>query len=87
MSRPGRMKNGMSARDSSVITQDRYTIVISTNTRVSPAENTVDRSWVTACWAPTTSVFSLLTSAPVCALVKNARGWRCTWSKILVRRS
>ena len=34
-----------------------------------------------------TSLFSRLTSAPVCVRVKNAIGIRCTWSNTCVRRS
>ncbi len=35
---------------------------------------------VNACCAPITSLFSRLTSAPVCVRVKNCSGIRCTWS-------
>ena len=42
-------------------------------------DTTDDSVEVSACWAPITSLFSLLTSDPVCALVKNAIGCRCTW--------
>ena len=42
---------------------------------------------VTALCAPTTSLFSRLTSAPVCVRVKNARGMRCTLSNSVLRSS
>ena len=50
--------------------------------------DTVDTSVeVSACCAPITSLFSLLTSEPVWARVKNASGCRCTWPNTCVRRS
>ena len=60
-----------------------------TSTRIScsvldTVETRVD---VSACCAPITSLFSLLTSEPVCALVKNAIGCRCTCVNTSVRRS
>jgi hypothetical protein len=42
---------------------------------------------VSACCALMMSQFSLLTSEPVCARVKNATGCRCTWPNTSVRRS
>ena len=48
---------------------------------------TPERVEVNACWAPMTSLFSRLTSAPVWARVKKAIGWRSTWAKTSVRRS
>jgi hypothetical protein len=52
---------------------------------------TVETAWdsreVTACCAPMTSVFSLLTSAPVCARAKKARGCCCTCANTLPRSS
>ena len=50
-------------------------------------DRTLDSVPTIACWAPTTSPSSRLTSDPVCARVKNARGCRWTWSKTWVRRS
>ena len=50
-------------------------------------DSTEDSTLVTACWAPITSLFSLLTSEPVWVRVKNAIGWRCTWLNTSVRRS
>ena len=48
---------------------------------------TLDSVTVMACCAPITSVFSLDTSAPVCARVKKAMGCRWTWVNTWVRRS
>ena len=48
---------------------------------------TVPSVFVTACCAPTTSLFSRDCSAPVCVRVKNAIGMRCTWSNSSTRRS
>ena len=42
---------------------------------------------VTARCAPLTSLFSLLTSEPVCVRVKNASGYRCTCRNTLTRSS
>ena len=42
---------------------------------------------VTAFWAPTTSLFMRLISAPVWVRVKKAIGIRCTWSNSATRRS
>ncbi len=50
-------------------------------------ETTEDSVEVNACWAPTTSVFSRLTRAPVWVRVKNATGIRCTCANTRVRRS
>jgi hypothetical protein len=60
-----------------------------TSTRIScRVLDTVDTNVeVSACCAPITSLFSLLTSEPVCALVKNAIGCRWTWPNTCVRRS
>ena len=61
--------------------------MISTRTSWITLDTTEDSTLVSACWAPITSLFSLLTSEPVCVRVKNAIGWRCTWLKTSVRRS
>ena len=47
-------------------------------TRLSRLEITPDSVEVMACWAPTTSPSSRLTSDPVWARVKKAIGCRCT---------
>ena len=43
--------------------------------------------FVTACWAPMTSLFMRDISEPVWVRVKNDSGWCCTWSKSAVRMS
>ena len=43
-------------------------------------DTTVPSVPVTARWAPITSLFRRLTSAPVWVRVKKAMGWRWTWS-------
>ena len=48
---------------------------------------TDDRMSVNASWAPRTSLFSRLTSAPVCVRVKKATGIRCMWANTLERMS
>ncbi len=60
---------------------------MSTRTSWIRLDTTEDSTLVSACWAPITSLFSLLTSEPVWARVKNAIGWRCTWPNTSVRRS
>ena len=50
-------------------------------------QTTPDSVDVNACWAPMTSLLSRVTSAPVCARVKKAIGWRSTWANTWVRRS
>ena len=53
--------------------------------------NTLATTWprvpVSACWAPTTSLFMRLISAPVWVRVKKASGMRCTFSYRAARRS
>ncbi len=41
---------------------------------------TPERVEVNARWAPSTSLLSRLTRAPVWVRVKNCNGIRCTWS-------
>ena len=48
---------------------------------------TPDSVQVKARWAPMTSLFSRLTSAPVRVRVKKATGMRCTWPNTARRRS
>ena len=56
-------------------------------TSATTLDSTEDSVVVIACCAPITSASSRLTSDPVCALVKNASGCRCTWLNTWVRRS
>ncbi len=81
------MKTGSSTSDRAVICQDSVNITPAVRTSPMTLDTTPDRVEVKACWAPMTSLFSRLTSAPVWVRVKNASGIRCTWSKTLVRRS
>ena len=70
-----------------MICQDSVSITPAVSTRPMTLETTPDSVEVNACWAPMTSLFSRLTSAPVCVRVKNATGIRWTWSKTWLRRS
>ena len=54
--------------------QLRYSMAISTSTRLITLDSTVDRVEVKACWAPITSEFSRDTSLPVWVRVKKASG-------------
>ena len=79
--------NGNSSRQSSVTCQLRVSIVIPTTTTETMLETVPESVDVNALWAPITSEFSRLTSAPVWVRVKNASDCRCTWANTLVRRS
>ena len=57
------------------------------STRPITLETTPDSVEVNACCAPTTSLLSRLTSAPVCVRVKKATGMRWTCAKTSLRRS
>ncbi len=83
----GRMNSGISTSATRVICQDSEIMTISTSARDSTLATTDDRVEVSACCAPITSLFSRLTSEPVCVLVKKAIGWRCTCANTWVRRS
>ena len=85
--RAGRTNKGTSTSDSSVICQDSVNITPAVSTSPITFETTPDSVEVNACWAPITSLFSRLTSAPVCVRVKKATGMRCTWSNTRLRRS
>ena len=78
--RAGRMKIGSSTSDSAVTCQDRVNITAAVSTSWMTLLTTPDRVEVNACWAPSTSLLSRLTSAPVWVRVKNCSGIRCTWS-------
>ena len=83
----GTMNSGSS---SSVITakrQSRKMMAAPFAISVTTFETTEPRVPVTARWAPITSLFMRLVSAPVCARVKNDIGSRCTWSNSETRRS
>ena len=70
-----------------MICQDSENITPAVSTRLTTLETRPDSVEVNACWAPRTSLFSRLTSAPVWVRVKNASGMRCTWSNTDVRMS
>ena len=85
--RAGSTKSGSSTSESAVICQDSENITPAVRTSAITLETTPDSVEVNACWAPITSLFSRLISAPVWVRVKKASGIRCTWSNTLVRRS
>ncbi len=70
-----------------MICQDSENITAAVSTRLTTFETSPDSVEVNACWAPSTSLLSRLTSAPVWVRVKNASGMRWTWSKTAVRMS
>ena len=81
------MNNGRTTSVSSVIRHSRASIAISVVMSTMTFDTTDPSVDVTAFWAPTTSLFSRLTSAPVCVRVKNATGMRCTLSNSALRSS
>ena len=85
--RAGSTNSGTRTSDSRVICQDSVSITPAVSTRPITLETTPDSVEVNACWAPMTSLFSRLTSAPVCVRVKKATGIRCTCSNTRLRRS
>ena len=85
--RAGSTNSGSRISDSRVICQDSENMTPAVSTSPMTFETTPDSVEVNACWAPITSLFSRLTSAPVWVRVKNATGMRCTWSKTRLRRS
>lgn len=62
-------------------------MAMSVVTSVITLDTTVPSVPVNARWAPMTSLFNRLTSAPVWVRVKNEMGSRCTWSNSWDRRS
>ncbi len=85
--RAGRRKMGSSSSASRVICQESSSITIRMNATLMRLPMTVERTSVNASWAPRTSLFNRVTSAPVWVRVKKAIGMRCTWSNTLVRMS
>ncbi len=83
----GRRNRGRTTSATSVIRQFSKNMADSVATRPITFEVTEPSVLVSACCAPTTSLFIRLTSAPVWVWVKNASGWRWTWSNRAVRRS
>jgi hypothetical protein len=78
--RAGRMKIGSRSRDRPVTCQDRLNMTPAVSASWITLLTTPDSVEVNACWAPSTSLFSRLTRAPVWVRVKNCSGIRCTWS-------
>ena len=85
--RAGMTKTGSSTIAISVIGQERLSITATVSTSTITLVTTPDSADVKARWAPITSLFRRLTSAPVCVRVKNAIGMACTCSKTRRRRS
>ena len=85
--RAGSTNSGTITSDSRVICQERLNITPAVSTRPMTLETTPDSVEVNACCAPITSLFSRLTSAPVCVRVKKATGIRWTCSNTRERRS
>ncbi len=78
--RAGMMKIGSSTSDSRVICQERVNITAAVSTSWMTLLTTPESVEVKARWAPSTSLLSRLTRAPVWVRVKNCSGIRCTWS-------
>lgn len=74
--RAGTTKIGSSTSASTVSCQDRPIITARVRTRVTRLLTTPDSVSLKARWAPSTSLLSRLTSAPVRVRVKNATGMR-----------
>ncbi len=86
-SRAGMMNTGTSSSEITVTGQDRTSIVTRTRISETALDTTEASVEVSACCAPITSLFSRLTSEPVCARVKKAMGWACTCRNTCARRS
>ena len=74
-------------RAARVICQLRKNMAATTITTVTRLPTTLDKRSVKACWAPITSLFRRLTSAPVWVRVKKARGMRWMCRKTFERMS
>ncbi len=85
--RAGSTKIGRSTRATSVTCHDNVTITASESTSWMTLVTSPDSVAVNVRCAPMTSLFSLLTSAPVRLRMKNATGIRCTCSNTALRRS
>ena len=85
--RAGITKIGSSTSASSVICHDSRSITTSASTSEIAFDTTPDSVHVNARWAPITSLFRRLTSAPVRVRMKNATGIRCTCANTVRRRS
>ena len=85
--RAGITNSGSMTIEIRVICQDSVNITAAVSARPTTLDTSPDSVDVNACWAPSTSLFSRLISAPVWVRVKNASGMRCTWSNTAVRMS
>jgi hypothetical protein len=85
--RAGTTNTGSSTRASTVTCQDRVSMTPSASASVTTFPATPDSVSLNARCAPMTSLFSLLTSAPVRVRVKKATGMRWTCEKTVARRS
>ena len=87
MNRAGTRNTGRRISATSVICHERKNIAPSTMTTLIALDTTFDRVSVNACWAPSTSLFRRVISAPVWVRVKKATGISCTWPNTFERRS
>ena len=78
--RAGSTNTGSSTSASRVICQEIPTMTTRVSSSVTVLLTTPDSTSLNARWAPMTSLFNLLTRAPVRVRVKKATGIRCTWS-------
>jgi hypothetical protein len=85
--RAGITNTGRMTSETRVICQDSSSIAPNVSSTVIMLDTTEDSVSVNACCAPSTSLFSLLISAPVWVLVKNASGIRWMCPNTPVRRS
>ena len=83
----GSTKIGSRTSASTVTCQDRPSITTRVSASVTTLPTTPESVSENARCAPITSLLRRLTSAPVRVRVKNATGWRCTWSNTAARRS
>ena len=78
MRRAGMTNTGSITSEIAVICQDSENITPAVSTRPTTLDTSPDSVEVNACCAPSTSLLSRLTSAPVWVRVKNATGMRWT---------
>ena len=85
--RAGMTNTGSSTIDATVTCHDRLNITTRVRARAIEFVTTPASAEVNARWAPMTSLFSRLTSAPVWVRWKKATGMVCMWSNTARRRS
>ena len=81
------MKSGRTTSEASVIFHERANIAPRTRVTLTMFPITFEKTSVKACCAPSTSLLSRETSAPVCARVKKAIGIWLTCSNTFDRMS